>query len=245
MKKILLTLALAAFAFTANAQFVIGGNVGFNHQGNYDKNYTGGVVPSTTYTDNTNTAISIMPKIGYQLNDDMQIGAQLGWNYNYTRNYMGAKDSYRSTPKSAIVIAPYFRYNLLKWKKFNVFAEATVNFTLGLESKTHTFANGSEVAGSPVENNDNFTSFGFAVVPGLNYAFSNSFSMDIYVNLASIYWSATSYDNGNSEHEWGFGADMNAQPILGASTVNVGPATVMDGLNGHLTLFRIGFNYHF
>ncbi len=221
MKKILLTLALAAFAFTANAQFVIGGNIGFSHDADYDDNYT------AAYGSQANTDITILPKVGYQLNDDMQIGAQLGWNYNYTRNYMGAKDSYTSTPQSAIVIAPYFRYNLLKWKKFNVFCEAAINFELGLESKTHTFVNGSEVAGSPAKNGDNYTSFGIGVVPGLNYAFSNSFSMDIYVNLASIYWNATSYD-GHADHMWGFGANMSEQT-----------------LNAHLNNFLIGFNYHF
>lgn len=221
MKKILLTLALAAFAFTANAQFVIGGNIGFSHDADYDDNYT------AAYRSQANTDITILPKVGYQLNDDMQIGAQLGWNYNYTRNYMGAKDSYTSTPQSAIVIAPYFRYNLLKWKKFNVFCEAAINFELGLESKTHTFVNGSEVTGSPVKNGDNYTSFGIGVVPGLNYAFSNSFSMDIYVNLASIYWNATSYD-GHADHVWGFGANMSEQT-----------------LNAHLNNFLIGFNYHF
>ena len=221
MKKILLTLALAAFAFTANAQFVIGGNIGFSHDADYDDNYT------AAYGSQANTDITILPKVGYQLNDDMQIGAQLGWNYNYTRNYMGAKDSYTSTPQSAIVIAPYFRYNLLKWKKFNVFCEAAINFELGLESKTHTFVNGSEVTGSPVKNGDNYTSFGIGVVPGLNYAFSNSFSMDIYVNLASIYWNATSYD-GHADHVWGFGANMSEQT-----------------LNAHLNNFLIGFNYHF
>ena len=221
MKKILLTLALAAFAFTANAQFVIGGNIGFSHDADYDDNYT------ALYGSQANTDITILPKVGYQLNDDMQIGAQLGWNYNYTRNYLGAKDSYTSTPQSAIVIAPYFRSNLLKWKKFNVFCEAAISFELGLESKTHTFVNGSEVTGSPVKNGDNYTSFGIGVVPGLNYAFSNSFSMDIYVNLASIYWNATSYD-GHADHEWGFGANMSEQT-----------------LNAHLNNFLIGFNYHF
>lgn len=220
MKKIILTLALMAFAFGANAQFVIGGNIGFSHDADYDDNYT------ALYGSQANTDITILPKVGYQLNDDMQVGAQLGWNYNYTRMYAGADDSYTSRPRNSIMISPYFRYNLLKWKKFNVFCEAAINFELGLESKTHTFVNGSEVTGSPVKNGDNFTSFGIGVVPGLNYAFSKNFSMDIYINLASIYWNATSYD-GHADHAWGFGANMSEQT-----------------LNAHLNNFLIGFNYH-
>ena len=142
MKKILLTLALAAFAMTANAQFVIGGNLGVNHNGNHDKDFTAGSTATTT--------ISIMPKIGYQLNENMQIGAQLGWDYTYNRAYTdpaGNSKTYNSRPQSAIEIDPYFRYNVASWKNFTVFAEAQLGFRMGLESKTHAFVDGSEVAG--------------------------------------------------------------------------------------------------
>ena len=221
MKKILLTLALAAFAFTANAQLVIGGNIGVNHDADYDDNYT------AAYGSYARTTIDILPKIGYQLNDNMQVGADLGWTYSYTRRYAGAKDTYTSRPQSAIVFAPYFRYNFATWKNFSIFCEATLDFELGLESQTHSFVNGSEVAGSPVKNGDNYTYFGINVLPGLNYAFSKSFSMDIYINLASLYWGMTSRE-GSASHEWGLGADASAQTI-----------------NNHLNNFEIGFNYHF
>ena len=110
MKKILLTLALAAFAFTANAQFVVGGNVGIDHSSRANDDYSRGT---------TNTNISILPKVGYQLNDQMQVGIQLGWDYNYNRWYGAsapsgaigatdyASDSYESNPSSAIVLKPY------------------------------------------------------------------------------------------------------------------------------------------
>lgn len=221
MKKVLLTLALAAFAFTANAQFVIGGNIGINHNADYDDNYT------AAYGSYARTDITILPKIGYQLSDNMQVGAQLGWDYSYVRNYSGASDTYRSHPQSAIVIAPYFRYNFATWKSFSLFCEATLDFALGLESQVHGFANGSEVTGSPAKQGDNYTSIGINVVPGMNYAFSDKFSMDLYVNLASLYWNMTSYD-GAAEHAWGLGANADAQ-----------------SLNAHLNNFSIGFNYHF
>ena len=218
MKKILLTLALAAFAFTANAQLVIGGNIGIDHNSRAHADDYASV--STTTTD-----ITVLPKIGYQLNKDMQVGAELGWGYNYTRRYTGAgDDSYISDPTSRIVIAPYFRYNFATWKKFNLFCEATLNFTLGLESTTHTFVAGNETT---VKNGDNYTSIGINVVPGLNYAFNKSFSMDLYVNLASLGWTMVSGDGWGS-HEWNVGANASAQ-----------------SLNAHLNNFAIGFNYHF
>ena len=222
MKKILLTLALAAFAMTANAQFIIGGNIGVNHAGNHDKDFTAG---STATTD-----ISIMPKIGYQLNENMQIGAQLGWDYTYNRVYTdpaGNSKTYNSNPQSAIEIDPYFRYNVASWKNFTVFAEAQLGFRMGLESKTHAFVDGSEVAGSPVKNGDNYTQMGLRVIPGLNYSLSDKFSMDIYIDLLSFVWFTRTDANDNNTHGWGLQCNMEAQD-----------------LQAHLNNFSIGFNYH-
>lgn len=231
MKKILLTLALAAFAFTANAQFVIGGNVGVNHNGNHDKNFSTG----TAYT-----GISIEPKVGYQLNDKMQFGAQVGWTYTYNRWYgmsatAGAipvasysKDSYESNPVNVINIAPYFRYNFATWKHFTVFCEAQLGVGIGLESKGHLFIDGKEVTGSPVKQGDNYTQLSAAITPGLNYSINNMFSLDIYVDLLGFAWRTRTNGNDSNNHSWGFNANMDAET-----------------LNAHLSNFRIGFNYHF
>lgn len=231
MKKVLLTLALAAFAFTANAQFVIGGNIGFNHQGSHDDNYTAGV-PAFTPTSNAystptdvNTAFKIMPKVGYQLNDKMQVGISLGIDYQYAKRWTAAaSDDYASRTQMEWVFAPYFRYNVFTWKSFNVFCEASLTVGIHPKSKTTTVVGGTA---TDTDVPDNYTRFGIDITPGLNYAFSENFSMDIYVNLANIYWNMYSYD-GASAHEWGFGANASAQT-----------------LQDHLGNFGIGFNYHF
>lgn len=231
MKKVLLTLALAAFAFTANAQFVIGGNLGVNHNGRHDKDFTSG---------NAYTGISIEPKVGYQLNDQMQFGAQISWNYTYNRWYgMSAtpgaipvasygKDSYESNPVNVITIAPYFRYNFATWKSFTVFCEAQVGIGFGLESKGHLFIEGKEATGSPVKMGDNFTRFSASITPGLNYSINDMFSMDLYIDLLGFQWATQTDANDNNTHNWGLNADMSAQTLM-----------------AHLGNFRIGFNYHF
>lgn len=220
MKKILLTLALAAFAMTANAQWVLGGNIEASHDNFHATDYAAGT---------TVNHFSIAPKVGYWLNDDMQIGAQIGWGYDYNRNYLLDVDHYNSTSNTGvsgqptITIAPYFRYNVASWKNFTVFAEAQLNLGLHLESSNFT--------NTPTEvttnNGDNFTSIGLSVVPGLNYSFTDHISMDLYVNLLRCYANFATAENWGS-HEYGIGCNMNAQSI-----------------NAHLNNFAIGFNYAF
>lgn len=213
MKKILLTLALAAFAMTANAQWVLGGNIGANHSNNHATDYV---------TGSTSTNISIMPKIGYWLNDDMQIGIQLGYTQNYNRNYLTDVDSYTSNTGSALEFIPYFRYNVANWKNFTVFCEAQLDLTLGLESHGY-----NSVTETTTDAGDSYTRFGIALVPGLNYAFTENISMDIYVNLLALYADFYTSDNSGA-HSWGLGLNMDAQTV-----------------NAHLSNFAIGFNYSF
>lgn len=215
MKKVLLTLALAAFAFTANAQWVIGGNIGIDHTNNHANDYT---IGSTSGTD-----FSIMPKIGYWLNDDMQVGAQLGYNYNYNRNYTnpaGNVDDYTSNTGSAIVFAPYLRYNVAKWNNFTVFCEGQLRLTLGLESHNY-----NSVTGNTLDLGDSFTQFGINIIPGLNYAINEKISLDLYVHLLGIHANFMTNDAGGS-HSFGFGVDAGEQTI-----------------QAHLANFGIGFNY--
>ncbi len=219
MKKALLTFALAAFAFTANAQWVLGGTIAADHSNIHANDYTGGA---------TNNHFEIAPKVGYWLNDNMQIGIQVGWAYDYTRNYVGNSDTYNSTSAAGVSgqptidITPYFRYNFANWKNFTVFAEAQLNVGLHLESSNY-----NTIGSVTTNNGDNFTSIGLAVIPGLNYSFNEHISMDIYVNLLGCYANFATADNWGS-HEFGLGLNMDAQT-----------------LNNHLNNFAIGFNYAF
>lgn len=218
MKKVLLTLALAAFAMTANAQLVIGGNINASHDNWHLKDYVTGT---------TTNSFSIMPKVGYQLNEKMQIGAQLGWKYNYIRNYTST-DTYTSTSATGasgqptIIIAPYFRYNFANWKNFTVFAEA--HLTLGLHLESSNYASTGSVT---TNNGDQYTSIAISVVPGLNYSITDHISMDLYVNLLNCYAEFMTSD-ASGGHEYGIGLNMNNQSLF-----------------DHLSNFSLGFNYVF
>lgn len=228
MKKALLTLALAAFAFTANAQWVIGGNIGFNHDGN----------STGDYSDNATTEFSIMPKIGYWLNDDMQVGIQLGCTYDYARNYAGDNnnDHYASQTQLQWNFAPYFRYNLTKWNKFTVFCEAQLG--LGITPKSSWKNTVTNTSG---DGNTSAFDLNFNIVPGLNYSLTDKISFDAYIDLLGLYYNynattrtTAAGDVTTYNHNYGLVANMDPQPFLGINAA---------GLTGHLTLIRIGFNY--
>jgi len=232
MKKILLTLALAAFAMTANAQWVLGGNIAFDHNGE----------STDEYSDKATTEFTLMPKIGYWLNDNMQVGISFGCTYDYLRNYTGDNnnDHYRSTTQWSWNFAPYFRYNLTSWKNFTVFCEAQLGLSITPKSSWKNTALDTDGEG-----NTNAFALNFDVTPGLNYALTDNISLDVYVDLLGLYYKyeATTTNVGGVEttdysHNYGLKANMNAQPFLGLDMAT--PAMV-----GHLTLFRVGFNYAF
>ncbi|MBR3501216.1 MAG: hypothetical protein IKO04_07445 [Bacteroidales bacterium] len=60
MKRIILVAVLALVAFSANAQFYVGGQVGFS-------------------TGNNRTDFDVLPEVGYVLNETMSVGAVVGF----------------------------------------------------------------------------------------------------------------------------------------------------------------------
>ena len=216
MKKVLLTIALVAFAAAANAQIIVGGNLSVSHNGNHDDDYTLGSKASTS--------ITVMPKIGYQMNDKMQVGAQLGINYYYNRAYVGTKDDqYTSEYGNVINFAPYFRYNVAKWNNFTVFCE--IQGLLGIHGDGKMWNNVTEKE-SDNPTDPKYTKLRLDIVPGLNYSLNEKISLDIYCNLLGIYAEKIAYDKETS-HDLGLRANATDQTIT-----------------SHLSNFTIGFNYH-
>jgi hypothetical protein len=96
MKKIILTLAAALIGVAASAQVYVGGEVGFNRD-----------------TDDNQTSFTIMPEVGYTFNENIAVGAVLGYDYTYNS---GLKDN-------TIMFSPYLRYTFLSLGPVNVFCD--------------------------------------------------------------------------------------------------------------------------
>lgn len=263
MKKVILTLALAAFAFAANAQFVVGGNCGYNF-------YNGGhewdrVVRSNTTTEYTlpndvTSSLTIAPKIGYNINENMQVGISIGYNASNSTNYSKWNTEYYSIKDfegwskhsaSSFVIAPYFRHTFLHMGNFAAFVEGQVTFGLGFKDKYHDF--NTKVADyyapsmdlravdTVYTGNTKATYLSISVVPGVNYKLTEKMSLDLYIDLLSITYNRTvthylfEDETIQYTHET---KNVNSDFHFGA---NFNAQT----LQSHLGYFRLGFNYHF
>ena len=247
MKKVFLTLALAAFTFAANAQFIISGSIGFNNHGgtyNLDLNKTESY---TVPTDISNTFV-FNPTFGYQFNDKMQVGVSLSFGYNNlkefnTTGYVFDHNNYEgwtTTSTTRFAIAPYFRYNLMSWNKLTLFLQAQASFGFTPRVNYHEFSTEVSLLIPEVnkewESDAKGTDFDLSITPGLNYALGQHCSLDLYIDLASLaynYSKETTYDDGvvantYTDHNFNIFCNTSAQTLV-----------------DHLTLFRLGFNYAF
>ena len=116
MKKILMTLVAVAMATTMNAQWYAGGGVGFQ---------------SVSYDGNSETQFTILPEIGYNLDDKMAVGATFG--------YGEVSNDHHKT--KTFIVAPYLRYKLLEFDKVNFFVDGGIAYrSVDYESyKNNTF----------------------------------------------------------------------------------------------------------
>ena len=110
MKKILMTLLVAAMAMTANAQFYVGGSVGVGSVklGHNDA--------ETTY--------KFVPEIGYNLNSDWALGVAFG--YQKGACSLGNGNYGQDVDTELLQINPYVRYTAVKSNVINVFVDGGV-----------------------------------------------------------------------------------------------------------------------
>ena len=203
MKKVFLTLTLAAFALAANAQIIVGGNLGINGSSNksVNTNSFGGTTTTTEVTGPKSMDFYIAPKIGYQINEKMSAGIILGFSSESTTRTLttpwdaslwGATN-YDGTMKlstSYITFKPYFRYNVAEMNNLTFFCEASIPVTIKNADKLVVDESG-DVAGShktatTTGLDDKYTSFGLDVTPGFNYALNDHLSLDLYLNAINL-----------------------------------------------------------
>jgi len=140
MKKLIVVLVAALMAFTANAQYYVGGHVGFTSDDDY-------------------SSFTIRPDFGYVLNDQISVGAVIG--------YYSTKMS--NMTSSEITINPYLRYNLAKIGIVNVFVDGEVAISIP----------GGDAEGD--------TTFGLGVCPGISIPVTDKLSFVTHLGQFGYY----------------------------------------------------------
>lgn len=260
---------MLAFAVSAQEdggkKFVLGGNLGFNLAGQgYEWDGQSDVDGLRSDFDMT-----IAPKFGYQINDKFLVGATLGLTISNTNNYTSEANLH---PTAGTRVAPaanissdngevgatnsdhdvmfniglFGRYNLCKFNKFTLFAELQLGLGFGGNQIVNTIEKpqGAELA-EQTTNDVSRVAFNATIVPGLNYAFSDSFSMDLYFNLIGLTFNTTTWVDHQAAN---LGTAANPNYIEDSyTTTNFGLNCNLrnNTIDNYTAAIAVGFNFHF
>jgi hypothetical protein len=111
MKKLFSLIAVAFVAMSVNAQVYVGGSLGINA---WSSQKNAG--------DRSETTFSILPEVGYNLNDEWAVGTVIGY---VSDKWVGVN----GISESAFTFNPYARYTYLKAGKVSLFVDGGVDFT--------------------------------------------------------------------------------------------------------------------
>lgn len=186
MKKLLYVIAFLAIGLVSNAQFLVGGQVGIN----YLKTKDAATLPILP-TEGNIFSFTLAPNVLYQLDNKMGVGAKLGI------NFMNIKNKLADTKQKIFMfqLNPYFRYNLLKISKINLYCDAQIDFGLGKEKNDG-------------YDDQNITNLGFNLIPGAKYDLTNKVSLTAELNLFQF---GVNYLKMGDEKYTQFGLGANTQ----------------------------------
>lgn len=111
MKKLFSLIAVAFVAMSVNAQVYVGGSLGIDA---WSSQKNAGDRSETTFT--------ILPEVGYNLNDEWAVGTVIGYVSDKWTGVNGISES-------AFTFNPYARYTYLKAGKVSLFVDGGVDFT--------------------------------------------------------------------------------------------------------------------
>lgn len=188
MRKALLTLALAMMAVamgvqaqeTNNYKWVAGGTAHFDQ----NRDMTAGNVSGSSVD------CRVEPFVGYNINDHWRVGLTVGYGYNHTEQLdalgnlvdLGNKNTYR--------VGPYVHYNMVRYKRWILFAEAEAMFGYSPNFMAMNAAPGAVAPGAPgvpatpaATYDVKRTEFLFTIKPGVTFELDKHVNIDFNINL--------------------------------------------------------------
>lgn len=278
MKKIILTFALAIFALAANAQLVISANIGGSSTSGTTSVRTvqvgGQEFDNTVITPNEgSTSFSGGLKIGYQFGR-FQAGIAASYNTATLNNQpldptivpimQNSVPTITTTgsmiiKNTAITVAPYFRYDIIKAGDVALFAELSILYSKGLSPSCYAEVHDTMLMGGYSHDTAAYfphpmdiTTIGVNLTPGLSWQLSKHCGIDLYLDFLALAYTQTttirtdfdytftmagvvpmiSYDQTETTTvEKNFGGSITGTPLLTSVGVN--------------NWVRVGFNFTF
>jgi hypothetical protein len=180
MQKILLAAFVAVVSLTANAQLWVGGELGYNYQRTTNHKVEVGKANN----------FSILPEIGYKLNDKIDVAVEIGFLHGEDGAKMMGHTVGNDQYANAFILNPYLRYTFAKAGNFSFFADG--GFTYG----------NIHICGD----DNSINAWQIAIKPGISYALSPKVSLVAHVGSAGWQFAKQGDVKTNS---WGCGVSGN------------------------------------
>lgn len=150
--------------------------------------YTGGQITFGRTTESISgtktTQVTILPELGYNINDRVAIGSSLGINYRK----QGGEE------KTVFKVNPYLRYNYFKYQRVNLFVDGGVDVGMGK-------ADG-----------DFAVEYGIGLRPGVTFNINDKFSLVAHVGFLGYQSGNNAAKRNGAPENWGF--DLNTNNLL-------------------------------
>ncbi|MBK7712400.1 MAG: outer membrane beta-barrel protein [Bacteroidales bacterium] len=202
--RVFLTFLFAFFLINLNAQFFVGGNIGFSAATH--KNDDG-----ITTSKATTNSFSFNPSVGKFLSDKVALGLDLNLTFNGGTTGTNPEIKVKS---SSVGASPFLRYYAITWNKFSVFGQANLGFAITNSSET---INGTKTDGPKV------SSYYFTIYPGLSYDVSDKLQLQTYINIFRLGYGYNTEDDGSTKvtsSNFVLGAGLD--DIISVPTISVG-----------------------
>ena len=266
MKKVLFLLSILSLSVAASAQFMMGGTVGYTLSKG-DTTFT--IVNDSTRSYHIpavrHSVLTILPKFGYQINDNMQAGIALGaviekttrydeflLDYQWTEDFEG----YRERTTVSWMAVPYFRYQLPVTEHVSVFAE--VQAILSGHAKERVYLYHPDITGNvhiPIAHASaahdstwyeptRVWSWGVNIVPGLSAQLGDHCSLDLYVDLFKLAYRGTR-TRTFVDHAPGSATPNTEETVVMQNDFDFGINAAARDMNTQFNWFRLGFNLVF
>ena len=245
MKKLFSYVAMLLLPVAVSAQVIVGGSIGITASSEKSTLLVDGKVNDLVKND-SRFGFEIAPKVGYIINEKLEVGASVGLGYDQTMHYVTLADKEGENPKAfkdnktsnfTWSINPYTRYCLVDVNGFGLWIEGLVSLGTSAASKTKYY----EAEYDGTKHNENaddlnkkdknapkYSCFngGLYIQPVLTYAVTEHFRLEASLDFLGVNLSGTAQKVTDKENKLvdkyntcNFGLNINQGNLLSVGCV--------------------------